>query len=269
MTAEDRPRDILISAGAPALLCEYFLQQWEVLISESMAPAALMSTEMSLQTTCGVFLNLVVTAPDLVRHEKTFSSSMDVLLTSLPLLLPQKHHLVLAANIATLGLMMARILAGSAALQETQSVEEFFKAAILFLSQAHTAQADSSSDGLALAVSPAYVSAWDDIRELWFLGMQALAGCVPLFPGLPRAALGTRWLQELSLLLSRVAPASVALELVTAFQAVLVELARASEQCRDVLLAHHATEWANVYGMAALEQRLAEQGGASGALGGK
>lgn len=38
---------------------------------------------------------------------------MDVLLKSLPLLLPQKHHLVLAANVATLGLMMARILAGS------------------------------------------------------------------------------------------------------------------------------------------------------------
>lgn len=39
---------------------------------------------------------------------------MDVLLTSLPLLLPQKHHLVLSANVATLGLMMARILKGSA-----------------------------------------------------------------------------------------------------------------------------------------------------------
>ncbi|KAM4884793.1 neurochondrin [Sylvia borin] len=269
LTAEDRPRDILISAGAPALLCEYFLQQWEVLTSESMAPAPLTSTEMSLQATCGVFLNLVVTAPDLVRRDKTFSSLMDVLLKSLPLLLPQKHHLVLAANVATLGLMMARILSGSAALQGTQSAKEFFGAAIGFLSQAHTAQADPSSDGLALAVSPAYLSAWDDICELWFLGMQALAGCIPLFPWLPHAALQARWLQGLSQLLSRVTPASVDLELVTAFQAVLVELARASEQCRDVILSHQATEWANLYGMAALEQCLAEQGAASSTLGGK
>ncbi|NXQ16788.1 NCDN protein, partial [Peucedramus taeniatus] len=257
LTAEDRPRDILISEGAPALLCEYFLQQWEVLTSESMAPAPLTSTEMSLQTMCGVFLNLVVTAPDLVRRDKTFSSLMEVLLKSLPLLLPQKHHLVLAANVATLGLMMARILAGSAALQGTQS-KEFFGSAILFLSQAHTAQADPSSAGLAVAVSPAYVSAWDDIRELWLLGMQALAGCVPLFPWLPHAALQARCLQELVQLLSRVAPASLDFELVTAFQAVLVELARASEQCRDVILSHHGTEWANLYGMAALEQCLAE-----------
>ncbi|NWI02276.1 NCDN protein, partial [Tichodroma muraria] len=259
LTAEDRPRDILISEGAPALLCEYFLQQWEVLTSESTAPAPLTSTEMSLQTVCGVFLNLVVTAPDLVRRDKTFSSLMDVLLKSLPLLLPQKHHLVLAANIATLGLMMARILAGSAALQGTRSAEEFFGAAICFLSQAHAAQADPSSRGLAVAVSPAYVSAWDDIRELWLLGMQALAGCVPLFPWLPRAALQARWLQGLSQLLSRGTPASVDFELVTAFQAVLVELARASEQCRDVILSHRGMEWANLYGMAALEQCLAEQ----------
>ncbi|XP_068850461.1 neurochondrin [Aphelocoma coerulescens] len=269
LTAEDRPRDILISEGAPALLCEYFLQQWEVLTSESSAPAPPTSTEMSLQTTCGVFLNLVVTAPDLVRRDKTFSSLMDVLLKSLPLLLPQKHRLVLAANVATLGLMMARILAGSAALQGTQSAKEFFGAAILFLSQAHAAQADPSGDGLAVAVSPPYVSAWDDIRELWFLGMQALAGCIPLFPWLPGAALQARWLEGLSRLLSCVAPASVDFELVTAFQAVLVELARASEQCRGVILSHRGTEWANLYGMAALEQCLAEQGGASSTPGGK
>ncbi|KAJ7395676.1 Neurochondrin [Pitangus sulphuratus] len=259
LTAEDRPRAILVSQGAPALLCEYFLHQWEVLSSEPAAPAPLTSTEMSLQTLCGIFLNLVVTAPDLVRRDKTFSSLLGVLLKSLPLLLPQEHHLVLAANVATLGLMLARILSDSAALQGTRSAKEFFGATLQFLSQAHTAQADPSSDSLALAVSPAYTGAWDDIQELWFLGMQALAGCIPLFPWLAPAVLRARWLEGLSELLSRVSPASLDFELITAFQGVLVALARASEPCRDVILAHHGTEWANLYGMAALEQCLAEQ----------
>ncbi|NXL06296.1 NCDN protein, partial [Mesembrinibis cayennensis] len=259
LTAEDRPRDILISEGAPALLCEYFLHQWEVLTSEPTSLTPLTSTEMSLQTVCGIFLNLVVTAPDLIRRDKTFSSLMDMLLKSLPLLLPQKDHLVLAANIATLGLMMARILASSAVLQRTQSAKEFFGAAIRFLSQAHTAQADPDSDSLAVAVSPAYASAWADVRELWFLGMQALAGCVPLFPWLPQAVLQARWLEGLSELLTRIAPASVDFELIAAFQSVLVELARASKPCRDVILSHHGAEWANLYGMAALEQCLSEQ----------
>ncbi|XP_027755836.1 neurochondrin [Empidonax traillii] len=259
LTAEDRPRAILVSQGAPALLCEYFLHQWEVLSSEPTAPAPLTSTEMSLQTLCGIFLNLVVTAPDLVRQDKAFSSLLDVLLKSLPLLLPQEHHLVLAANVATLGLMLARILSDSAALQGTQSAKEFFGATLRFLSQAHTAQADPGSDSLALAVSPAYRGAWDDIQELWFLGMQALAGCIPLFPWLPPAVLRARWLEGLSELLSRVSPASLDFELITAFQGVLVALARASEPCRDVILAHHGTEWANLYGMAALEQCLVKQ----------
>ncbi|NXD81887.1 NCDN protein, partial [Halcyon senegalensis] len=258
LTAEDRPGDILISEGAPALLCEYFLHQWEVLTSEPGSLALLTSTEISLQTMCGIFLNLVVTAPDLVRQDKTFSSLMDVLLKSLPLLLPQKDHLVLAANIATLGLMMARILASSAALQGTQPAKEFFRAAIRFLSEAHSAQAEPGSEGLAAAVSLAYASAWADVSELWLLGMQALAGCVPLFPSLPPAVLQARWLEDLSAFLTRVAPASVDFELVTAFQGVLVELARASKPCKDVILSHHGEEWANLYGMAALEQCLSE-----------
>ncbi|NXL93338.1 NCDN protein, partial [Alectura lathami] len=259
LTAEDRPRDILISEGAPALLCDYFLHLWEVLTSEPGSLTPLTSTEMSLQTACGIFLNLVVTAPDLIRQDKTFSSLMEVLLKSLPFLLRQKDHLVLAANIATLGLMMARILAGSAVLQKTQPAKEFFGATIRFLSQAHTAQADPSSQRLAMAVSPAYASAWDELRELWLLGMQALAGCVPLFPWLPAAVLQARWLEGLSELLTRVAPASVDFELVAAFQGMLVELARASERCREVILSHHGEEWANLYGMAALEQCLSEQ----------
>ncbi|KFU89396.1 Neurochondrin, partial [Chaetura pelagica] len=259
LTAEDRPRDILISAGAPALLCEYFLHQWEVLTSVPKSLTPLTSTEMSLQTACGIFLNLVVTAPDFIRQDKTFSSLMDMLLKSLPLLLSQKDLLVLAANVATLGLMMARILAGSAALQGSQSAQEFFRAAILFLSQAHTAQADPGSEAMVLAVSPAYMGAWPEVGELWFLGMQALAACLPLFPWLPQAVLQTHWLENLSELLTRVAPASVDFELVAAFQGVLVELARASRPCRDVILSHHGTEWANLYGMAALEQCLSEQ----------
>ncbi|NXS59777.1 NCDN protein, partial [Brachypteracias leptosomus] len=258
LTAEDRPRDILISEGAPALLCEYFLHQWEVLSSEAGSLAPLTSTEMSLQTASGIFLNLVVTAPDSVRRDKSFSSLMDILLKSLPVLLPQKDHLVLAANIATLGLMLARILASSAALQESQPAKEFFRAAILFLSEAHTTQADPGSEGLAVAVSPTYAGVWAELQELWFLGMQALAGCVPLFPALPQAILQARWLQDLCGLLTRVTPASVDFELIGAFQGVLVELARASKPCRDLILAHHGEEWANLYGMAALEQCLSE-----------
>ncbi|NXD11463.1 NCDN protein, partial [Nothocercus nigrocapillus] len=259
LTAEDKPRDILICEGAPALLCEYFLKQWQLLLSELSSPTPLTSTEMSLQTLCGIFLNLVVTAPDLIRRDKCFSSLMDVLLKSLPFLLPQKDHLVLAANIATLGLMMARILASPAVLQGTRPAKEFFGAAIRFLAEAHTARGAAVGRRGTMAVSPAYERAWADVRELWLLGMQALASCVPLVPWLPHAVLEVRWLQGLAEMLAQVTPASVDFELVAAFQGVLAELAAVSKPCKELILSHQGQEWANLYGMAVLEQRLSEQ----------
>lgn len=56
----------------------------------------------------------------LSRRDKTFSSLMDALLKSLPLLLPQKDRLVLTANVATLGMMMVRILTSSAGQEGSQ-----------------------------------------------------------------------------------------------------------------------------------------------------
>ncbi|XP_074832279.1 neurochondrin [Carettochelys insculpta] len=259
LTAEDRPREILISEGAPELLYQYFLHHWELLASDPHTSALLDSTEISLQTTCGVFLNLVVTAPDLVRQDKCFSSLMEALVKSLPAVLPQRDRLVLAANIATLGLMMARHLVSSPALQGTPPATDFFEASICFLSQAHVARVDPASRGVAMAVSPAYQAAWPDLSELWFLGMQAFASCVPLFPWLPRMVLQSRWLDNLLQLLGQAAPAAVDFELITALQGILLELARASQQCREVIIFQQGRELANLYGMAALEQCLCER----------
>uniref|UniRef100_A0A8C8R9Z4 Neurochondrin n=1 Tax=Pelusios castaneus TaxID=367368 RepID=A0A8C8R9Z4_9SAUR len=259
LTAEDRPREILISEGAPALLCQYFLHQWELLASNPQTSAPPDSVEISLQTTCEVFLNIVVTAPDVVRQDRCFSSLMDVLLKSLPSLQPQRDHLVLAASVATLGLMMARLLGSSPALQGTPPAKDFFEAAICFLSQAHAARADPASQCLAMAVSPAYEAAWVDISELWFLGMQAFASCVPLFPWLPQTVLQARWLDDLLRLLGQPTPVSVDFELITALQGVLLELARASQPCREAIVLQRGKELANLYGMAALEQCLCEQ----------
>uniref|UniRef100_A0A8D0G8B0 Neurochondrin n=1 Tax=Sphenodon punctatus TaxID=8508 RepID=A0A8D0G8B0_SPHPU len=256
LTAEDRPQKILVSEGAPALLCQYFLHQWKVLTCGCQTQTPLDSVEISLQTTCGIFLNLVVTAPDLISQDSCFSTLMTALLKLLPSLLPQRDRLTLAANMATLGLMMARRLAASPVLQETPATESFFNATISFLSEAHAAQADPTSMCLAVAVSPAYEAAWPEISELWFLGMQAFASCVPLFPWLPQVVLRSHWLEDLLGLLGRVTPASVDLELITAFQGVLVELARGSRSCREVILQHRGEEQANLYGMAALEQCL-------------
>lgn len=143
-------------------------------------------------------------------------------------------------------------------LQETPSAQAFFEAAIHFLSQAHAAREDPTSKSLAMAVVPDYEAAWADIRELWFLGMQAFASCMTLFPWLPYMVLQSSWPQDLLALLGQVAPDSVDFELIAVFQGILLELARASQQGKEVIMSQRGKEWANLYGMAALEQCLCE-----------
>ncbi|KAL8220553.1 UNVERIFIED_CONTAM: hypothetical protein K2H54_049375 [Gekko kuhli] len=259
LTTEDRPRAILISEGAPVLLCQYFLHQWEVFVSDLEAPFALDAVESTLQTACAMFLNFVVAVPELISREDCFTALMDVLLKSLPSLQPQEEHLGLVAGITTLGLMMARKLSAHPGLQRTPEAKEFFSTTITFLAGAHVAQLDPVGDSMILSLAPAYKAAWPTIGELWLLGMQAFASCMPLFLWLPEVVLQSVWPQDLLKLLSCVAPASVDLELVTAFQGILVELARTSPPFREVIQQHRGAELANLYGMAALEQGLSQQ----------
>ncbi|XP_029427876.1 neurochondrin [Rhinatrema bivittatum] len=256
LTAEEGPRRILVAEAAPVLLFEYFQHQWDIFSS---GPPG--REELSLQTACGIFLNLAVTAPDLVRQEHCFWSLMKTLMASLPTLLQKNEHLVLAANVATLGLMVARLLANSEAFGDIAAVKKFFRAAILFLCQAHVSEADPATEGLTVAVSSRYKTAWADISELWFLGMQAFATCVPLLSWLPQEVLESHWIQGMLELLGCVSPALVDLELVGAFQGILKELAEKSPACRELILAQGGIEKANLYGMAALEQCLGDESG--------
>ncbi|XP_077882032.1 neurochondrin isoform X3 [Ictidomys tridecemlineatus] len=195
---------------------------------------------------------------DALRRDACFTSLMNTLMTSLPALVQQQGRLLLAANVATLGLLMARLLSTSPALQGTPASRGFFGAAILFLSQSHVARATPGSDQAVLALSPDYEGIWADLQELWFLGMQAFTGCVPLLPWLAPAALRSRWPQELLQLLGSVSPNSVKPEMVAAYQGVLVELARANRLCREAMRLQAGEETASHYRMAALEQCLSE-----------
>ncbi|XP_048356003.1 neurochondrin isoform X2 [Sphaerodactylus townsendi] len=259
LTAEDQPRAILISEGAPLLLCNYFSHQWELFISDSEIPFASDAVESTLQTACAIFLNFVVAVPELISREDCFAVLMEELLKSLPSLRPQGEHLSLVAGMTALGLMMARKQTAHPGLQKTPEAEGFFSAAITFLAKAHVAQPDTVSESVVLQLSPAYEAAWPNIGELWLLGMQAFASCVPLFRWLPEIVLHSVWLQDLLGFLGCVSPTSVDLELVTAFQGVLVELATSSHPCREVIQQHRGAELANLYGMAALEQCLSHQ----------
>ncbi|XP_069827742.1 neurochondrin [Dendropsophus ebraccatus] len=258
LSAEEVPRKILLSEGVPLLLCEYYQQKWEIFSSEEEGTAETKyEAQLSLQSCCGVFLNLVVTEPALVCQESCFVTLLKLLMQSLPVLLTKEAQLILVANISTLGLMMSRLLASSPVLQKSSS-EDFFMLVIRFLSRSHVASRDPDEEKPHIILSAGYAEAWADISELWFLGVQAFSACLPLMPWLSSLVLTSGWLQDLLCLLDTVSPQSVDSELVTVLQALLTQLAQVSVPCRELIQRHGGAEKANIYGMAALEQCLSE-----------
>ncbi|XP_060703485.1 neurochondrin [Hemiscyllium ocellatum] len=258
LSAEDVPRRILISCEFHVLLLRYFTQQWEVFSSSKNAPILPNDAEMSLRTACGIFLNLVVTEPALIRQEECFSSLLSLLMESLQSLLYSQRHLILAANFTTLGLMMSRILADTPVLQGTTVSKGFFRGAIHFLSKAHTTQLNTIDDQTQIVVAERYQKAWDQISELWFLGMQAFSSCIPLLPWLPQSVIESEWLSHIFDLLNKCSPVTMEFDLIAAFQCVLAELAKNSKPCKDIILLNNGEEKANLYGMAALEQCVSQ-----------
>ncbi|XP_051892261.1 neurochondrin isoform X2 [Pristis pectinata] len=258
LSAEDAPRRILISHGFHVLLLRYFTQQWEVFNSWQNAPLSPDDAEMNLQTACGVFLNLAVTEPALIRQEECFSSLLNLLLESLQSMLCSQHYLILAANFTTLGLMISRILADTPVLQGNPASREFFRAAIHFLSKAHTTQNEEPDQKTRIVLTERYQEIWDQISELWFLGMQAFSSCIPLLPWLPQSIIESEWLNEIFDLLTQASPMTVEFDLITAFQCVLAELAKNNKSCKDSMLLKNGVEKASLYGMSILEQVLCE-----------
>ncbi|CAJ0927670.1 unnamed protein product [Ranitomeya imitator] len=258
LSAEEAPRKILISEGVPALLCEYYQQKWEIFSTEQdLAAERKYEVQLSLQSCCGVFLNLVVTEPSLVCQESCFVSLLKLLMQSLPEKLLREGQLVLVANLSTLGLMMSRLLASSPVVQESFS-QDFFLAVIKFLSHSHVLSCEPDEEKQHIALSDGYAQAWADISELWFLGVQAFSACLPLLPWLCTLVLTSGWLQGILSLLDKASPESVDFQLVPVLQALLTQLAQISAPCRELIQHHGGIEKANIYGMAALEQCLSE-----------
>lgn len=258
LSAEEAPRKILISEGVPALLCEYYQEKWEMFSSDEEVTAdRKYEAQLSLQSCCGVFLNLVVTEPTLVCQESCFVTLLILLMQSLPVQVAKEGQLILVANISTLGLMMSRLLAFSQVLQESFS-QDFFLAVIKFLSRCHVVSSEPDEEKQHIVLRDGYAEAWADISELWLLGVQAFSACLPLLHWLSSLVLTSGWLQDLLCLLDKVSPQSVDLELVTVLQALLTQLAQVSVPCRELIRHHGGVEKANIYGMAALEQCLSE-----------
>ena len=142
-------------------------------------------SETCLVTLLNIFLNLIVTEPELVTSDQTFQKIGQHAVTSTSLLISAEKNVVILANLIVFGLMFIRNLVEVGRMpfdHAEQSV--FLRDSIYVLKEAKCLMPKSKQHGkLGAQLAAKCQEAWADISELWFLGLQvfsALMGPVPL-----------------------------------------------------------------------------------------
>ncbi|XP_048850488.1 neurochondrin [Brienomyrus brachyistius] len=250
LSAEETPRQVLLSQGVPALLADFLHRGWEASRGSGGKAG---SRDPSMETACSALLNFVVTEPDYVREDPCFSSLQSFLNDAFPVALHKPQLLVMAANFCTLGLMIARLTQAPAGPAGTAQ-HRFFSVALGFLLGALSEPDPGPGQ---LRVSTAWQDWWHEVGQLWALALQAFGGCVRAEPGVARLARDGGWLAEVLGLLGS-CPALPDSHIQGALEEALVALASHCPLCRaDIASCMERSKGGSIMSMARLQRVLA------------
>lgn len=127
---------------------------------------------------CNVFMNLTVLEAKVAEESATFKQVSKFIFENLPELKESSDNLVVQGNMSVLGLLMLKQQA-KVVKKNDFTICRFVQVTIRFLWDAYTI--DESANPNELSISMQYKERWAELNELWFLGMQTLAGLVPQF----------------------------------------------------------------------------------------
>lgn len=141
-------------------------------------------SETCLVTLLNIFLNLIVTEPELVTSDQTFQKIGQHALTSTSLLISAEKNVVILVNLIVFGLMFIRnhVEVGRMPFDHAE-LSMFLRDSIYVLKEAKCLMPKNKQHSkLETHLAAKCQEAWADISELWFLGLQvfsALLGPVP------------------------------------------------------------------------------------------
>ncbi|XP_043215030.1 neurochondrin homolog [Amphibalanus amphitrite] len=239
LTADDRARYVLLMLDCDQTLIEYFHHRWELaapLLSQP-RPAAQLDDPPSepvqaLTTVCGCLMNIVVMEADRVTASSEFLSLQRFLVQQLAGV--DGSHLLLRSNLTVLGLLLLHRHAAAARQHQTELVR-FAQAAVRFLWDAHNV--DDSLNQQSVVVATRYRGVWDDLKELWFLGLQVLSQLAAEVDWLAEFILDSGWVTEIVRMFGSVRFGYAEESVIKAFEGFLVSLARASPAALEAVKA--------------------------------
>lgn len=140
---------------------------------------AMKDSRSAIVSACNILMNITVLETKFVEESVTFNNLLKFIFTNLPEFKDTPENLVTLGHLSVLGLLLLK--------QQPKKVKKndfticrYIQITIRFLWDAYTV--DESNDPEALVVSITYKEYWNEIAELWFLGMQTMCGIIQQIP---------------------------------------------------------------------------------------
>ncbi|XP_015609786.1 neurochondrin homolog [Cephus cinctus] len=253
LAVEEDARKILLKHKQDEVLFECFSYHWTIVhykkppVPRSERLKALKEPEKELEphvldemkdsraamvSICNVLMNITVLESKLVEESPTFISLLKFIFNNLPELKQIPENLVLHGHLAVLGLLLLKQQAKRVKKNDF-SICRYIQATIRFLWDAYII--DESNDPTVLVVAMAYKEHWMEIMELWFLGMQTMAGVLQMVPWLSEFAIESGWAEGIIESLKKVKVGSLQPNVKSAFEDLLCHLVKADESVAGVL----------------------------------
>lgn len=181
---------------------------------------------------CNVLMNITVLEAKLVEESPTFISLLKFIYNNLPELKQIPENLVLHGHLAVLGLLLMKQQAKRIKKNDF-SICRYIQATIRFLWDAYII--DEGNDPTELVVAMSYKEHWMELMELWFLGMQTMAGVLQVIPWLSQFTIESGWAEEIIETLKRVKIGGLEPNVKSAFEDLLCHLVKADDSVASVL----------------------------------
>lgn len=263
LSVEDPARAILLEQQIPHLLTVFAKELWqqfkgEIQTVDSGEPDRAdrnldSECENALVTICGVQMNIVVLEAANITNYPDYVELLQFVVSALPEIDMKVRHLILRGNLAVLGLLLCRRFTDLTKSNET-AIYRYLSASIRFLWDAFNVE--DSSDGSCLVVAFAYRFIWDQVKELWFLGMQALSSLLPLMPWIAEFVMDSGWAQQIIATLSKAKENGLEGSIKMAYEDFLCCLVKCCDSAVENLIGYGAMKMCSVHKMRDLSRLL-------------
>jgi len=255
LVAEEKSRQILLDMKIQEILYTYLSYHWTIFDSykkwldeqaaaEDDADVAepfymidnakfeMVNSKYAMTTICNILMNLVVLENKFVEEAHIFFHLLKFIMNTLPSLENNGEVLVLYGNLSVLGLLILQKHTRRPKSTD-YSIFRYVQAVVRFLWDAHNCEEAREEE--ELVVSTPYIEHWNDLIDLWYLGMQVLSNVLGVVPWVIDFIVDSGWAQEIVRTLGKVRTTGIERGTLSAFEDFLCALVRGSADVNEVL----------------------------------